>query len=335
MQPGFCVLELKGGRNKIYYKKSGGGISMKNKVSVIGAGHVGATVAQYVAEMELADVVLVDIVDGLPQGKSLDLLEASPVRGFDAIVSGSNDYKDTAQSDIIVITGGLARKPGMSREDLLMKNFDIIKSITENVIKESPKSIIIMVTNPLDIMTYVCWKISGFPSKRVLGMAGVLDSARFRAFVARELNVSVEDINAMVMGGHGDSMVPLPRYCTVSGIPITELLPQDTIDRLVERTRKAGGEIVGYLKTGSAYYSPGASVAQMVEAIVKDKKRLLPCAAYVNEEYGLKDVYVGVPVIVGAEGVEKIVTVPLTEDEKKALHTSAEAVKKNIAKLKI
>jgi len=308
---------------------------MKNKVSVVGAGHVGATVAQYIAEMELADVVLVDIIEGLPQGKSLDLLETSPVRGFDSILSGSNDYKDTADSDIVVITGGLARKPGMSREDLLMKNAEIIKSITKSVAKESPNSIIIMVTNPLDVMTYLSWKTSGFPAKRVFGMAGLLDSARFRAFVARELNVSVEDTQALVLGGHGDSMVPLPRYCTVSGVPIPELISKEKIDSIVERTRKAGGEIVAHLKTGSAYYSPGACACEMVEAILKDKKRLMPCGAYLNGEYGLKDVYVGVPIILGAEGVEKVVEVELTKEEKDALRTSAEIVKKNIAKLKI
>jgi len=308
---------------------------MKNKVSVIGAGHVGATVAQYIAEMELADVVLVDIVEGLPQGKSLDLLETSPVRGFDSVVTGTNNYKDTANSDIIVITGGLARKPGMSREDLLVKNAEIIKSIAGSVAKESPKGIILMVTNPLDVMTYLCWKTSGFPHKRVLGMAGTLDSARFRAFVARELGISVEDTQALVMGGHGDSMVPLPRYCTVSGVPIPELMSGKKIEAIVERTRKAGGEIVAHLKTGSAYYSPGACAAEMVEAILKDKKRLMPCAAYLSGEYGLEDVYVGVPAIIGAKGVEKVVQVKLTEEESKALFSSAMVVKKNIAKLNL
>ncbi len=306
---------------------------MKNKVSVIGAGGVGATAAQYIVEDELADVVLLDIVEGLPQGKSLDLLEAGPVRGFDNILSGSNDYKDTANSDIVVVTAGLARKPGMSREELLMKNSEIVKSITDKLIKWSPNSIIIIATNPLDVMTYLCWKLSGFSPKRVLGMAGALDSARFRAFVAKELNVSVKDTHALVLGGHGDSMVPLPRYCTISGIPITELISKERIDSIVERTRKAGGEIVDYLKTGSAYYSPGACVAEMVKAILKDKKRLLPCAAYLNGEYGLKDVYVGVPVILGASGAERIVEVDLTKEEKNALHVSAELVRKNIAKL--
>ncbi len=308
---------------------------MKNKVSVIGAGHVGATVAQYVAEMELADVVVVDIVEGLPQGKSLDLMEASPVRGFSATVTGTNDYSETAGSDIVVITGGLARKPGMSRDDLLAKNSEIIRSITSSVVKESPDCFIIMVTNPLDVMTQLALKISGFPPNRVFGMAGVLDSARFRAFVSMELGVSVEDTQALVMGGHGDSMVPLPRYCTVSGVPVTELIQKDRIDAIVERTRKAGGEIVAHLKTGSAYYSPGAAAAQMAEAVLKDKKRLLPCAAYLSGEYGLKDVYVGVPVILGAGGVEKIIEVQLTEEEKSALHKSAEAVKKNVEKLKL
>ncbi len=308
---------------------------MKNKISVIGAGHVGATVAQYAAEMEIADVVMLDIIEGLPQGKSLDLLETGPVRGFGASVKGTNDYKDTAGSDIVVITGGLARKPGMSRDDLLAKNSEIVRSITESVAKESPDCIIIMVSNPLDVMTFLAQKISGFPPNRVFGMAGVLDSARLRAFVSLELGVSVEDTHALVMGGHGDSMVPLPRYCTVCGVPITELMEKEKIDAIVERTRKAGGEIVAHLKTGSAYYSPGASVVQMAEAVLKDKKRLLPCAAYLNGEYGLKDVYVGVPVMLGAGGVEKIIEVQLTKEEKEALHKSAEAVKKNVEKLKI
>ena len=308
---------------------------MKHKVSVIGAGHVGATVVQYIAENELADVVLLDIVEGLARGKSLDLTETSPVRGFDVNFTGSNDYKDTANSDIVVITGGLARKPGMSREDLLVKNSEIIKSITENVIAASPDCLIIMVTNPLDVMTYLSWKISGLPSHRVFGMAGILDSARFRAFVSMELNVSVKDIQALVLGGHGDSMVPLPGYCTVSGIPLTELLTKEKIDAIVARTRKAGGEIVSYLKTGSAYYSPGASVVEMVESILKDKKRILPCGAYLNGEYGLQDVYVGVPVILGTNGVEKIIQVNLSAEEKSALTESARIVKTNIEKLGI
>ena len=308
---------------------------MRNKVSVIGAGHVGATVAQYIVEMELADVVMVDIAEGLPQGKSLDILEAGPVRGFDSILLGSNDYKDIADSDIVVITAGLARKPGMSREDLLVKNSEIVKSVMEQVVKESPGSFIIVVTNPVDVMTYLSWKVSGFSPNKVLGMAGVLDSARFRAFVSRELGVSVEDTQAIVLGGHGDSMVPLLRYCTVSGIPVSELISKDKMDSIVERTRKAGGEIVSYLKTGSASYSPGVCAGEMVAAILRDKKRLLPCAVYVNGEYGLKDVYVGVPIILGAGGVEKIIEIRLTEEEKRALHASAGAVRENIARLKI
>ncbi|MFH1283380.1 MAG: malate dehydrogenase [bacterium] len=306
---------------------------MKNKVTVIGAGNVGATVAQYIAEEELADVVVVDIAEGIPQGKSLDLLEASPVRNTDSIISGKNGYKASANSDIIVITAGLARKPGMSRDDLVIKNSEIISSVTERAVEQSPHCIIIVVTNPLDIMTYLCWKKSGFKPNRVVGMAGVLDSARFRAFVAMELNVSVEDTQALVLGGHGDSMVPLIRYCAVSGIPITELLSEEKINKIVEKTRNAGAEIVGLLKTGSAYYSPGASAVLMVESILKDKKRILPCAAYVNGEYGLKDTYVGVPVILGADGVKKIIEVKLSPEEKKALNASAEGVKKSISKL--
>ena len=308
---------------------------MKNKVSVIGAGNVGATVAQYVAEMELADVVVVDVVEGLPQGKSLDLWEASPVRGFDSAVTGANDYEATAGSDVMVITAGLARKPGMSREDLLAKNAEIIKSITQSVAAKSPDCFIIVVTNPLDIMTYLAWKTSGFPAHRVFGMAGALDSARFRAFVAGELGVSVKDTQALVLGGHGDAMVPLPKYCTVGGIPLPQLLSQDKIDAIVERTRKAGGEIVAHLKTGSAYYSPGACAAQMAEAILKDIKRLLPCSAYLSGEYGLKDIYMGVPIILGGKGVEKIVEVELTGEERQALQVSAAVVKENIAKMGI
>lgn len=308
---------------------------MKNRVSVIGAGQVGATVSQYLAEMELADVVMLDVVEGLPQGKSLDLLETGPVRDFTSTVLGTNNYKDTANSDIVVITSGLARKPGMSRDDLLMKNAEIVRSVTENVVKESPDCIIIVVTNPLDVMTWLTLKVSKFPANRVFGMAGVLDSSRLRAFVSLELGVSIKDTQALVLGGHGDSMVPLPRYCTVSGIPITELLQKDRIDSIVNRTRNAGGEIVALLKTGSAYYSPGASTVEMVEAVLKDKKRLLPCAVYLNGEYGLKDVCIGVPVILGANGVERIVEVKLTEDEMSALHKSAKDVKENIEKLGI
>ncbi len=306
---------------------------MNRKLSVIGAGHVGATVAQYAAEDGLADVVLVDIVEGVSQGKGLDLLETGPVRGFAGTITGTKDYRETAGSDVVVITGGLARKPGMSRENLLVKNAEIIREITKNVVAHSPDSLLVMVTNPLDIMTYLCWKTSGFSAERVLGMAGVLDAARFRAFVAAELDVSVRDTQALVLGGHGDAMVPLPRYCTVSGIPIPQLLDPAAIDRIVERTRKAGGEIVGHLKTGSAYYSPGASAVEMVAAILNDVKRVLPCAAVLNGEYGLRDVVAGVPVRLGAKGVEQILEIGLTDDERQALHDSATIVRENIEKL--
>lgn len=308
---------------------------MVNKVSVIGGGNVGATVAQYVAEKELADVVLIDKVEGLAKGKSLDLMAAGPVRGFDSIVRGNDTYDETSNSDIIVITAGLARKPGMTREDLLAKNAEIIKDVTEQVSKRSPESIIIMVTNPLDIMTYLSWEISGFPDNRVIGMAGVLDSARFRFFVSEELGVSVNDIHALVLGGHGDSMVPLPEYCTVSGVPISKLIKAEKIDAIIERTRNAGAEVVSYLKTGSAYYSPAASAVEMVEAILKDKKRLLPCGAFLRGEYGLEGIFMGVPVVLGRNGVEKILEIPLSDDEMKALKGSADIVKTNIEKLKI
>lgn len=306
---------------------------MRKKVTVIGAGHVGATTAQYIAEMELADVVLVDIEEGLAKGKALDLLEASPVRGFDCTVTGSADYADTAGSDIIIITAGFARKPGMTRDDLLKKNSQVISAVTEKAAGASPESIIIMVTNPLDVMTYLAREVSGFPSNRVVGMAGVLDAARLAAFVAVELKVSVKEIKALVLGGHGDSMVPLPMHCTVSDVPITKLLSEDKISAIVERTRKAGGEIVSLLKTGSAYYSPAASATEMAEAIIKDQKKLLPCAVCPEGEYGLKDIYVGLPAVLGAGGVEKIVELSLTEEEKNALSVSAEEVRENIKKL--
>ncbi|MBF0493523.1 MAG: malate dehydrogenase [Candidatus Omnitrophica bacterium] len=308
---------------------------MRHKVSVIGAGNVGATCAQYILENKLADVVLVDKVEGLPQGKALDMMAAGPSRGFDADIKGSNDYADTADSDIVVITAGLARQPGMSREDLLAKNVAIVKSVTEDVSKRSPKSIIIVVTNPLDVMSYLAWKISGFKSNKVIGMAGVLDSARFRCFLAKELKVSAGDIQAMVLGGHGDSMVPLARFCTVAGVPVTELLSKEKLDKIIERTKNAGAEVVAHLKTGSAYYSPAASVVEMVECILKDKKRLLPASAYLNGEYGLKDLYIGVPVILGASGVEKVLELPLTAEEKKLLGDSASVVSSNIKSLNL
>ncbi len=305
----------------------------RGKITIIGAGNVGATAAHWAAEKELADIILVDILEGIPQGKALDLVEAAPIKGFDLRLVGSNSYEETKDSDIVIITSGLARKPGMSREDLLQKNKEIVESVTKEAVGWSPESIIIMVSNPLDTMTYLAKKVSNFPKNRVMGMAGLLDTARFRAFVAMELGISVADTQALLLGGHGDEMVPLPRYSTVSGIPITQLLPQEKIQAIVERTRKAGGEIVALLKTGSAYYSPAAAVVEMAEAILKDKKRILPCCAYLEGEYGLSDIYFGVPVKLGANGVEEIIEVSLTEEEKRAVERSAEVVKKSIAQL--
>ncbi len=307
-----------------------------SKITVIGAGNVGATAAQRIAEKELAnEVVLVDVVEGMPQGKGLDMYESAPVEGFDTMVTGSNAYEATAGSDIIVVTAGIARKPGMSRDDLQNTNAGIVKSCVEQAVKHSPNSIILVVSNPLDVMTYVAKKVSGFDRKRVIGMAGVLDSARFRSFIAMELKVSVEDVSAFVLGGHGDSMVPLPRYSTVAGIPLPDLMDQATIDRLVKRTANGGIEIVNFLKTGSAYYAPSSSVVQMVEAIVKDKKRILPCAVWLQGEYGLSDVVAGVPIKIGRAGVEDIVQIKLTADEQAALNKSAADVKSNMAKLSI
>ena len=307
----------------------------RKKISVIGAGFVGATAAHWAAEKELGDVVLMDILEGIPQGKALDLFEASPVEGFDSRVIGTNGYEDTKNSDVVIVTSGVPRKPGMSREDLLDINRKIIESVVGEVVKKSPNTILIMVTNPLDTMTYLAYKKSGLPKERVMGMAGVLDTARFRAFIAMELGVSVEDIQALILGGHGDEMVPLPRYTTVSGIPLSQLLPKETIDRLVDRARKGGGEIVNLLKTGSAFYAPSAGAIQMAEAILKDKKRILPCCVYLNGEYGLKDICFGVPVKLGAKGVESIIELELTEEEKKLVAKSAESVKKSIGELKL
>lgn len=301
------------------------------KISIIGAGNVGATTAHWIASKELGDIVLLDIIEGMPQGKSLDLLEAAPVGGFDVDVKGTNSYEDTKNSDIIVITSGVPRKPGMSRDDLISINTKIVKEVTENTVKYSPNSILIVVTNPLDAMVYVAAKVSNFPKHRVMGMAGILDSTRFRTFIAKELDVSVEDVDAIVLGGHGDSMVPLPRYSTVNGVPITELMPQERINALVERTRKGGEEIVNLLKTGSAYYAPGAAVAEMVEAILKDKKRILPCAAYCNSEYNIDGYFVGVPVKLGRKGVEKVIELKLNEEEKEAFRKSVEHVKGLVA----
>lgn len=308
---------------------------MRPKVTVVGAGNVGASVAQYVVEKELADVVLIDVLEGIPQGKALDLLEAGPVHRYDCHLMGTNDYKDTAGSDIVVITAGMARKPGMSRDDLLMKNADIVRTVTSEVVRHSPHSILITVTNPLDAMTQLAWKVSGFPRHRVIGMAGVLDSARFRTFIAMDLNVSVENVTAFVLGGHGDSMVPLPRYSTVAGIPITELISKDRIDALVKRTRDGGAEIVALLKAGSAYYAPGASVTEMVEAVLKDKHKVLPCSVYLDGEYGIKGLFVGVPVKLGGSGIEEIVQIKLTPDEDAALKRSAASVQELVDKLKL
>ena len=305
------------------------------KISVIGAGFVGATAAHWAAEKELGDVVLVDILEGIPQGKALDLFEASPIEGFDSRVIGTNSYEETKGSDVVIITSGVPRKPGMSREDLLDINRKIIESVVAEVVKKSPNTILMMVTNPLDTMTYLAYKKSGLPKERVIGMAGVLDTARFRAFIAMELGVSVEDIQTLLLGGHGDEMVPLPRYTTVSGIPLSQLLPKETIDRLVDRTRKGGGEIVNLLKTGSAFYAPSAGAIQMTEAILKDKKRILPCCVYLNGEYGLKDLCFGVPAKLGTKGVESIIELALTEEEKKLVAKSAESVKKSIEELKL
>jgi malate dehydrogenase len=306
------------------------------KITVVGAGNVGATAAQRIVDKELAnEVVLVDVVEGLPQGKGLDMYESAPIEGTDTRVVGTNGYDETANSDIVVITAGLARKPGMTREQLQETNAGIVKTVTENIVAKSPRSILIIVSNPLDVMTYVAYKVSGFEKHRVMGMAGILDTARYRTFIAMELGVSVEDVQALVLGGHGDSMVPLVRYTTIAGVPLSEFLDQPTIDKLVKRTRDGGIEIVNYLKTGSAYYAPSAAAVEMVEAIVKDKKRILPCAAYCQGEFGLQDTYIGVPVKLGRKGIEKIMEVPLSADEKTALKKSADEVKANIGKLKL
>jgi len=307
---------------------------MQQKVTVVGAGNVGAMVAQRIVERELADVVVVDILEGIPQGKALDMMESAPVERFDAKISGSNGYDETSGSDVVVITAGLARKPGMTRDDLVQKNSEIVGGVVREIVKRSPDAILIIVSNPLDAMCEVARRVSGFPRERVFGMAGILDSARMRWFIAEELKVSVENVHAFVLGGHGDTMVPLPRYSTVAGIPLPELLPKETLDRIVQRTRDGGIEIVNYYKTGSAYYAPSAAAAEMVDAVLKDKKKILPCAAYLQGEYGMSGVYLGVPVKLGRRGVEEIVQIELKDDEKAALEKSANAVRELFGILK-
>ena len=300
---------------------------MRNKITVVGAGNVGASTAQKIIEMGLGDVVLVDVVEGVPQGKGLDLQESAPVMGFNGRITGANGYAETAGSDLVIITAGLARKPGMSRDDLLAANVKIVAEVTKAIAPLSPDAVIIVVTNPMDVMAYVAAQVSGFPKERVIGMGGVLDSARFRAFIAMELGVSVENTHAFVLGGHGDAMVPLPRFSTVAGIPITELISEDRVNALVERTRNGGAEIVGLLKTGSAYYAPAASTALMAKAILMDEKKVLPCSVYVTGQYGQSGIYTGVPVKLGAGGAEEILEIKLTAGEQAAFDKSAEAVR--------
>ena len=307
---------------------------MRKKVTVVGAGNVGANCAVNIAYKELADVVLVDIVEGVPQGKGLDMLQMGPIEGYDVRVTGANDYEPTKDSDIVIITAGFPRKPGMSRDDLLMANYEIVKTAAENAAKYSPNAILILVTNPLDAMCWTAFKVTGFPRERVIGMAGVLDTARYRTFLGEALGVSIENIQALVLGGHGDTMVPLVRLTSVSGIPLTELLDQKTIDAIVDRTRNGGAEIVKYLKTGSAYYAPSAAAVEMAESILKDKKKVLPCAAYLDGEYGINGLFVGIPVKLGSKGIEKIYEVALQDDEKAALNKSAGAVQELVDVLK-
>src|SRR6266852_847585 len=307
---------------------------MRNKITVVGGGNVGASCAQDLAMKELGDVVLVDVIPDIPQGKGLDMLQSGPIEGYDVHVAGANDYAPTANSDVVVITAGLARKPGMSRDDLLLANYEVVKTVTEKVAQHSPNAILVLVTNPLDAMCWTAFKTSKFPKHRVIGMAGVLDTARFRTFIAAELNVSVENVTAVVLGGHGDTMVPIVRLSSVSGIPLTELMDQATLDKLVDRTRNGGAEIVKYLKTGSAYYAPSAAAVEMVESILKDKKKVLPCAAYLEGEYGVNGLFVGVPVKLGAQGIEKILQIRLQPDEQTALQKSAAAVKELVDVIK-
>ena len=300
---------------------------MRKKVTVVGSGNVGATVAHRLVDKQMADVVLIDILEGIPQGKGLDLLEAGPIEGYDCRVRGTNNYADTGNSDLVVMTAGFPRKPGMSRDDLLKANYDVVKGTIEQVVKYSPDCILIVVTNPLDAMAQTAFKVSGFSRNRVIGMAGVLDTARYRTFIAEALNVSVHNVQGFVLGGHGDSMVPVPRYTTVAGIPVGELMPKDQFDKIVARTRQGGAEIVNLLKAGSAYYAPSAAVVEMIDAIFNDRKKILPCAAYLEGEYGIKGLFVGVPVKLGVHGIEQVIEIKLTEEEKAALQKSAEAVK--------
>lgn len=307
----------------------------RKKITVVGAGFVGSTAAHWAASKELADVVLIDINEGAAKGKALDLFESSPVEQFDSRVTGTADYKDTADSDVVILTAGIPRKPGMSRDDLLATNSKIVKDCTEGIAKYSPNCTIIVVSNPLDAMAYVCKKVSGFPSNRVIGMAGVLDGARFRSFIAEALSVSVKDVQAFVLGGHGDTMVPMPRHCSVGGVPLTEIMPKDQLDKLLDRTRNGGAEIVNLLKTGSAYYAPSASAVQMAESILKDQKRILPCAVCLNGEYGVKDLFIGVLAKIGATGVEKVIELKLNDEERAGLNKSIAAVQELVSALKL
>src|SRR4051812_6652 len=307
------------------------------KISIIGAGNVGATAAHWAASKELGDIVLVDIpqVEGMPQGKALDLFEASPIEGFDSKIIGATTYEPTAGSDVVIITAGVARKPGMSRDDLININTGIVRSVAENVARHSPKAVMIVVSNPLDAMVYVAWKASGFPTKRIIGQAGVLDAARYRTFLAQEIGCSVEDVQALLLGGHGDDMVPLPRYTFAGGIPITQLVPKDRLDAIIDRTRKGGAEIVGLLKTGSAYYAPAASTVKMAEAVIRDKKRILPAAVYCDKEYGVGGFFVGVPCVIGTDGVERIIEIEMDASERKMFQSSVDHVKELVATVKI
>lgn len=307
----------------------------RKKITVVGAGHVGASAALWVAIKELGDVVLLDIIEGVPQGKALDLMEAAPIEKFDSLVKGTNDYADTAGSDVVIITAGIPRKPGMSRSDLINTNVGILKTVVEGIVKHSPNAHLLIVTNPLDVMVYAAWKVSGLPSNRIMGLSGALDGSRMRSFIAMELGVSMQDVHAMVIGGHADEMVPLKSYATVSGIPVTQLLPADKVDAIMARTRKAGGEIVALLKTGSAYYAPSAAVVEMCEAIIKDKKRVIPSAVYCDGQYGVKGMFIGVPAVIGGNGVEKIIEIKLDEGERTAFNASVSAVKALIDELKL